>query len=137
MAHREHRGEEDRREVLPVGGEKDERQAGRDSQQEDDKVVYIGHVIQHPSDVIDSDTNNCGNNQGRETKFASVIMDNEAEARDSQDLEQGADGVHHWRGRIRAQDVVRRGNGEPDEIGEHHQHEEEQAPRIEAETVMF
>ena len=63
--------------------------------------------------------------------------DDEAEARDGQDLEHGADGVHHRRGRIRAQDVVRCGNGEPDEIGEHHQQEEEQAPRIKAETVLF
>lgn len=70
-------------------------------------------------------------------KFAFVIMDNEAEARDGQDLEHGTDGVHHWRDRIRAQDVVRCGNGEPDEVGEHHQQEEEQAPRVEAETVLF
>lgn len=70
-------------------------------------------------------------------KFASALMDDEAEARDGQDLEHGADGVHHWRGRIRAQDVVRCGNGEPDEVGEHHQQEEEQAPKVEAEAVMF
>lgn len=137
MAHREHRGEEDRREVLPVDGKEDERQAGREGQQEDDDGVHIGCVIQHPSDVINCDANNCSDNKWRKTKFASVIMDNEAEARDGQDLEHGADGVHHWRGRIRAQDVVRRGNGEPDEIGEHHQQEEEQAPRIKAETVLF
>ena len=64
-------------------------------------------------------------------------MDNEAEARDGQHLEHGADGVHHRRDRIRAQDVVRCGNGEPDEVGEHHQQEEEQTPRIKAEAVLF
>ena len=66
-----------------------------------------------------------------------LSLDNEAEARDGQDLEHGANGVHHWRDRIRAQDVVRCGNGEPDEVGEHHQQEEEQAPRIKTETVLF
>ena len=137
MAYGKRCGEENCREVLPVGGKEDERQAGRDSQQEDDKGVYIGRVIQHPSDVINCDANNCSDNKWRKTKFTSVFMDNEAEARDGQDLEHGADGVHHWRGRIRAQDVVRCGNGEPNEIGEHHQQEEEQAPRVEAETVLF
>ena len=63
-------------------------------------------------------------------------MDNEAEARDGQHLEHGANGVHHWRDRIRAQDVVRCGNGEPDEVGEHYQQEEEQAPRVKAEAVL-
>lgn len=137
MAHRKHRGEEDGREVLPVDGKEDERQAGRNSQQENDNGGHFGRVIQRPPNVINCDANNCSNNQGRKAKFASVIMDNEAEARDGQDLEHGADGVHHWRDRIRAQDVVRCGNGEPDEVGEHHQQEEEQAPRVEAETVLF
>lgn len=66
VAHRENSSKQDSREVLPVDGKKDERQAGREGQQEDD----------------------------------------EAEACDGQHLEHGADGVHHWRGRIRAQDVV-------------------------------
>ncbi len=61
MAHRKNRSKQDRREVLPVDGKKDERQAGRDGQQEDDKGVYIGRVIQYPSDVINCDANNCGN----------------------------------------------------------------------------
>lgn len=64
-------------------------------------------------------------------------MDDEAEARDGQDLEHGADGIHHRSDRIRAQDVFRCGNCEPDEVGEHHQQEEEQAPRVEAETVVL
>ncbi len=136
MAYGKRCGEEDGQEVFPVGGKKDERQAGREGQQEDDDGAHIGCVIERPADVIYCDTNNCGDNQGRKAKFASVIMDDEAEAGDGQDLEHGADGVHHWRDRIRAQDVVRCGNGEPDEIGEHHQQEEEQAPRIEGETVM-
>ena len=137
MAYGKRRGEENCREVLAVGGKKDERQTGREGQQEDDDGVHIGCVIERPADVIDCDTNNCGDNQGRKAKFASVIMDDEAEARDGQHLEHGANGVHHWRDRIRAQDVVRCGNGKPDEIGEHHQQEEEQAPRVEAETVLF
>ena len=136
MAHRKNRSKQDGREVLPFDGKEDERQAGRDGQQENDNGVYIGRVIERPSNVIDCDTNNCSDNKWRKTKFASVFMDDEAEARDGQDLEHGADGVHHWRGRIRAQDVVRCGKGEPDEIGEHHQQEEEQAPRVEAETVL-
>ena len=136
MAHGKSCGEEDCRKVLAVGGEKDKRQTGREGQQEDDEGVYIGRAIQHPSDVINCDANNCSDNKWRKTKFASVIMDNEAEARDGQDLEHGANGVHHWRDRIRAQDVVRCGNGKPDEVGEHHQQEEEQAPRVEAETVL-
>ena len=70
-------------------------------------------------------------------KFAFALTDDETEARDGQDLEHGTNGVHHWRDRIRAQDVVRCGNGKPDEVGEHHQQEEEQAPRVEAETVLF
>ncbi len=136
MAHGKRCGEEDCQEVLAVGGEKDERQAGRNSQQEEDKGVYIGRVIQRPSDVVDCDANNCSDNMWRKTKFASVIMDNEAEARDGQDLEHGANGVHHRSDRIRAQDVVRCGNGKPDEIGEQHQQEEEQAPRVEGEAVL-
>ena len=97
MAHGKRCGEEDCRQILPVGGEKDECQAWWDGQQEDD----------------------------------------EAEVRDGQDLEHGADGVRHGCGRIRAQGVVRCGNGKPDEVGEHHQQEEEQAPWVEAETVLF
>lgn len=62
-------------------------------------------------------------------------MDDEAKAGNSQHLEHGADGVRHGCGRIRAQDVVRCGNGKPDEVGEHHQQEEEQAPKVEAEAV--
>lgn len=137
MAHGKNRSKQDRREVLPVDGKEDERQTRREGQQEDDGGAHIGRVIQRPSDVVDCDANNCSDNMWRKTKFTSVFMDNEAEARDGQDLEHGADGVHLWRDRIRAQDVVRCGNGEPDEIGEHHQQEEEQAPRIEGETVMF
>ena len=137
MAQRKHRSKQDGREVLPFDGKEDERQAGRDGQQENDNGVYIGRVIQRPSDVINCDANNCSDNKWRKTKFASVFMDNEAEARDGQHLEHGADGVHHRRDRIRAQDVVRCGNGEPDEVGEHHQQEEEQAPRVKAETVLF
>ena len=136
MAYGKRCGEEDYRKVLPINGKEDKRQTGREGQQEDDDGVYIGRVIQHPSDVINCDANNCSDNKWRKTKFASVIMDNEAEARDGQDLEHGANGVHHWRDRIRAQDVVRCGNGKPDEIGEHYQQEEEQAPRVEAETVL-
>ena len=135
MAHGKCCGEEDCREILPVGGEKNERQAGRDSQQEDDGGAHIGRVIEPPSDVIDCDTNNCSDNQGRKAKFASALWDDEAEARDGQHLEHGADGVRHGCGRIRAQDVVRCGNGKPDEVGEHHQQEEEQAPKVEAEAV--
>ena len=41
MAHREHRGEEDRREVFPVGGEKDERQAGWEGQQEEEQAPRV------------------------------------------------------------------------------------------------
>lgn len=137
MAHRKNRSKYHCREVLPVDGEQEERQAGWDGQQENDNGVYIGRVIQRPSDVINCNANNCSDNKWRKTKFASVFMDNEAEARDGQHLEHGDDGVHHWRDRIRAQDVVRCGNGEPDEIGEHHQQEEEQAPRIKTETVLF
>ena len=137
MAYGKRCGEEDGREVLPVGGEKDECQAWWDGQQEDDDGAHIGRVIEHPSDVIDCNTNNCIDNQGRKAKFASALMDDEAKAGNSQDLEHGADGVHHRRGRIRAQDVVRCGNGEPDEVGEYHQQEEEQTPRVEAEAVMF
>lgn len=85
MAHGKRCGEEDCRQILPVGGEKNERQAGRDGQ----------------------------------------------------DLEHGADGVRHGCGRIRAQDIVRCGNGEPYKVGEHHQQEEEQAPRVKTETVLF
>ena len=136
MAQRKHRSKQDGQEVFPVGGKEDERQAGREGQQEDDDGVHIGCVIERPADVIYSDTNNCGDNQGRKAKFASVIMDDEAEARDGQHLEHGTDGVHHWRDRIRAQDVVRCGNGKPDEVGEHHQQEDEQAPRVKAETVL-
>ena len=136
MAYGKRCGEEDGQEVFPVGGEKDERQAGREGQQEDDKGVYIGRVIQRPSDVVDCDANNCSNNMWRKTKFISVFMDDEAEACDGQHLEHGTDGVHRWRDRIRAQDVIRCGNGKPDEVGEHYQQEEEQAPRVEAETVL-
>ncbi len=64
-------------------------------------------------------------------------MDDEAEARNGQHLEHGSDGVHHRRDRIHTQDVVRCGNGKPDEVGEHHQQEEDQAPRVEAETVVL
>lgn len=53
MTHRKHRGKQNRREVLAVGGEEDERQTGRDGQQEDDDGAHIGRVIEHPSDVID------------------------------------------------------------------------------------
>ena len=120
MTHSKGRGEKDGREVLPVDGKEDERQTGRYSQQKDDGGAHIGRVIQRPSDVVDCDANNCSDNMWRKTKFTSVFMDNEAEARDGQDLEHGADGVHHWRDRIRAQDVVRCGNGEPDEVGGHH-----------------
>lgn len=135
VAHREAGGQLHGRKIPAVGGEEDERQTGRDGQHEDDGVAHIGRVIEHPSDVIDCDTNNCGDDKWRETKFASVFTDDEAEARDGQHLEHGADGVRHGCGRIRAQDVVRCGNSEPDEVGEHHQQEEEQAPRVEAETV--
>lgn len=135
MAQGKRCGEEDCRQILPFGGEEDERQTGRDCQQEDDDGAHIGRVIEHPSDVIDCDTNNCGDDKWRETKFASVFTDDEAEARDGQHLEHGADGVHRWRDRIRAQDVVRCGNGKPDEVGEHHQQEEKQAPKVEAEAV--
>ena len=135
MAHGKRCGEEDCREILAVGGEKNERQAGRDSQQEDDDGAHIGRVIEHPSDVIDCDTNNCSDNQGRKAKFASALWDDEAEARDGQHLEHGADGVRHWRDRIRAQDVVRCGNGKPDKVWEHHQQEKEKPPKVEAETV--
>ncbi len=137
MAYGKRCGEEDGREVLPVGGKEDERQAGRDSQQKDDGGAHIGRAIESPSDVIDCNTNNCSDNQGRKAKFASALMDDEAKAGNSQDLEHGADGVHHGCGRIRAQDVVRRGNCKPDEVGEHHQQEEKQAPRVKTETVLF
>ena len=137
MAHGKHRSKYHCREVLPVDGKKDERQAGREVQQEDDDGTHIGRVIQRPSNVIDCDANNCGDNQGRKAKFAAALMDDEAEARNGQHLEHGADGVHHRRDRIRAQDVVWCGDGKPDEVGEHHQQEEEQAPRIEAETVVL
>ena len=136
MTHRKHRGKQNRREVLAVGGEEDERQTGRDGQQEDDDGAHIGRVIEHPSDIIDCNTNNCSDNQERKAKFASALLDDEAKAGNSQHLEDGANGIHHWRDRIRAQDVVRRGNGKPDEVGEHHQQEEKQAPRVEAETVV-
>lgn len=135
MAHGKRCGEEDCRQILPVGGEKNERQAGRDGQQEDDDGAHIGRVIEHPSDVIDCDTNNCGDDKWRETKFASVFTDDEAEARDGQHLEHGADGVRHGCGRIRAQDVVRCGNGKPYKVGKHHQQKEEQSTKVEAETV--
>lgn len=95
MAYGKRRGEENCREVLAVGGKKDERQTGREGQQEDDGGAHIGRVIQRPSDVVDCDANNCSDNMWRKTKFTSVFMDNEAEARDGQDLEHGADGVHH------------------------------------------
>ena len=61
MAYGKRCGEEDGQEVFPVGGKEDERQAGRDSQQEDEDGAHIGREIEHPSDVIDCDTNNCGN----------------------------------------------------------------------------
>ena len=63
-------------------------------------------------------------------------MDDEAEAGNGQDLEHGADDVHHRCDGLRPQDVIRRGEGKPDEIREHHQQEEKQAPRVEAETVV-
>lgn len=63
--------------------------------------------------------------------------DDEAETSDGQHLEHGSDGVHHRRDRIRAQDVVRCGDGEPYEVGEHHQQKEDQAPRVKAEAVLF
>ena len=137
MAYGKNRSKYHCREVLPIDGEQDERQAGREGQQEDDDGTHIGRVIQRPSNVIDCDANNCGDNQGRKAKFAAALMDDETEARDGQDLEHGADGIHHRRDRIRAQDVVRCGNGEPYEVGEHHQQEEEQAPRVKAEAVLF
>ena len=137
MIHGKDRGEEDCQKVLPVDGKQEERQAGRDGQQEDDDRTHIGRVIQRPSNVIDCDAKNCGDNLGRKAKFAAALMDDETEARDGQDLEHGADGVHHRRGRIHTQDIVRCGNSKPDEVGEHHQQEEEQAPRVEAETVLF
>lgn len=61
MTRGKRRGEQDGQEVLPVGGEKDESQAGRNSQQKDDGGAHIGRVIQCPSNVIDCDTNNCDN----------------------------------------------------------------------------
>lgn len=102
MTHGKNSGEEGCRDVPAVGGEEDERQTGRDGQQEDDDGAHIGRVIEHPSDVIDCNTNNCSDNQGRKAKFASALMDDEAKAGNSQDLEHGTDGVHHWRGRSRA-----------------------------------
>ena len=137
MAHRKNHSKQSYQKVLPVGGKKDERQTGREGQQEDDDGAHIGRVIEHPSDVIDCNTNNCSDNQERKAKFASALMDDEAKAGNSQHLEDGANGIHHWRDRIRAQDVVRRGNGKPYKVGEHHQQEEEQAPRVKAETVLF
>ena len=136
MTHGKNSGEEGCRDVPAVGGEEDERQTGRDGQQEDDDGAHIGRVIEHPSDIIDCNTNNCSDNQERKAKFASALLDDEAKAGNSQHLEDGANGIHHWRDRIRAQDVVRRGNGKPDEVGEHHQQEEKQASRVEAETVV-
>ena len=97
MTHCKHRSEYHRRQVLAVGGEKNERQAGREGQQEDDDGVHIGRVIEYPSDVIDCYTNNCSDNQGGKSKFAPVFMDDEAETCDGQDLEHGADGIYHWR----------------------------------------
>ena len=61
MAYGKRCGEEDGQEVFPVGGKEDERQAGREGQQEDDDGVHTGCVIQCPSNVIDCDTNNCSN----------------------------------------------------------------------------
>lgn len=62
-------------------------------------------------------------------------MDNEAEARHGQHLKNGTDDVHRRRDGLRPQNVIRRGEGKPDEIREHHQQEEEQAPKVEAEAV--
>ena len=62
-------------------------------------------------------------------------MDDEAEARHGQHLENGAEDVHHRRDGLRTQNVIRRGEGKPDEIRGHHQQEKEQPPNVEAETV--
>ena len=62
-------------------------------------------------------------------------MDDEAEARHGQHLENGAEDVHHWRYGLHPQDVIRRGEGKPDEIREHHQQEKEETPKVKAETV--
>ena len=62
-------------------------------------------------------------------------MDDETEACHGQHLANGADDVHHRRDGLRPQDVIRRGDGKPDEIRRHHQQEKEQPPNVEAETV--
>ena len=41
MAHRKNRSKQDGREVLPVGGKKDERQTGREGQQEEKQTPRV------------------------------------------------------------------------------------------------
>ena len=100
MTHRKHRSEQHCREALSVGGEKDERQAGREGQQEDDPSVGNAGIVQYPAEVIDGNTDDCGNDQWRETELAPFFVDEKAEARNGQDLANRSNHIHHRRNRI-------------------------------------
>ena len=135
MTHGKANGQHRSRQVLAVDGKKDERQTGREGQQENHPRSGGTGIVLRPAKVIRCYTSCSSNDQRRETELAPLFADDEAEARHGQHLENGADDVHHRRDGLRPQNVIRRGDGKPNEIREHHQQKEEKPPKVKAEAV--
>ena len=123
MAHHETGGQQHGRQVLPVDGKEDEHQTRRNGQQENHPRSDDAGIVQQPADVIDCYTGNSRNDPRRKQGLAPLFVDDETEARHGQHLENGADDVHHRRDGRRAKNVIRRGDGKPDEVRRHYQQE--------------